>query len=60
MLERRGKNLKLSSVMISEELQADVMSENYDESVSYHSVSKMLTDAGQHELSSSMREIFGS
>ena len=60
MLERRGKDLKLSSVMISEELQADVMSQNYEETVSYHSVSRMLADAGQHELSSNMREIFGS
>lgn len=59
MLDKRGKKLKLSSVMISSEMKPDVMDEEYDELVSYHSVSKMLANGGMHELSSSIRNIFG-
>ena len=59
MLERRGKKLKLSSVMISNELRPDVMDEDYDELIEYHSVSMMLANAGFHDLSSSIKSIFG-
>ena len=59
MLEKRGKELKLSSVIISNEMRADVMDEEYDELVSYHSVSKMLANGGMHELSASIKNIFG-
>jgi len=59
MLDKRGERLKLSSVMISNELKHDVMDEDYDELVSYHSVSRMLANGGMHELSSNMRSIFG-
>lgn len=59
MMKRRGKNLKLSSVMISNEMKADVMDEDYDELVEYHSVSRMLANAGFHELSSSLKSILG-
>jgi len=59
MLKKRGKQLKLSSVMISNELKHDVMDEDYDELVAYHSVSRMLANAGMHELSSNMKSIFG-
>lgn len=59
MLDKRGKNLRLSSVMISNEMKADVMDEEYDELVSYHSVSRMLANGGMHELSANIRNIFG-
>lgn len=59
MLEKRGKELKLSSVIISNEMKPDVMDDQYDELVSYHSVSKMLANGGMHELSASIRNIFG-
>jgi len=59
MLGKRGKQLKLSSVIISNELKHDIMDEDYDELVSYHSVSRMLANAGMHELSSNMKSIFG-
>jgi hypothetical protein len=59
MLDRRGKDLKLSSVMISNEMKHDVMDEDYDELVSYHSVSQMLANAGMHDLSTNLKNIFG-
>ena len=54
MLEKYDRSLKLSSVMISQELRADVMDEDYDELISYHSVSRMLANAGEHDLSANM------
>jgi hypothetical protein len=60
MLEKYNKNLKLSSVMISQELRADVMDEDYDELVSYHSVSRMVANAGMHDLSANIKYVFGS
>lgn len=59
MLDKSGKDLKLSSVMVTQELIPDVMDERYDDPVSYHSVSRMLANAGMHDLSSSMKHIFG-
>lgn len=59
MLDKRGKHLRLSSVIISNELKSDIMDEDYDELVSYHSVSQMLANGGMHELSASIRNIFG-
>lgn len=59
MLEKYKKSLKLSSVMISHELKADVMDDEYDELISYHSVSRMLANAGQHELSANIKTVFG-
>lgn len=59
MLDRRGKTLKLSSVMISHELKADAMEDDYDELISYHSVSRMLANAGLYDLSSNVKQVFG-
>ena len=59
MLDRRGKNLKLSSVMISHELKADAMEDEFDDLISYHSVSRMLANAGLHDLSSNVKMVFG-
>ena len=59
MLLRKGKSLQLSSVMISHELKPDAIDEDYDELISYHSVSMMLANAGLYELSSNVRHIFG-
>jgi hypothetical protein len=59
MLERRGKNLKLSSVMISHQLNADAYEDEFDDLISYHSVSRMLANAGEHDLSSNVKLIFG-
>lgn len=61
MLSIKGKSLRLSSVIISEELKADIYSEDYDEeeAVSYHSVSRMLANAGEHELSANIKQVFG-
>lgn len=59
MLAQRGKDLKLSSVMISNEMKHDIMDEDYDELVEYHSVSRMLANGGFHELSASIKKIFG-
>jgi hypothetical protein len=59
MLDKRGKNLKLSSVMVSNQMKHDIMDEDYDELVSYHSVSRMLANAGMHDLSSNLKSIFG-
>lgn len=59
MLERKGRDLKLSSVMITQRLGHDIMDEDYDEEVCYHSVSTMLANAGQHELASNLKSIFG-
>jgi hypothetical protein len=59
MLNRRGKNLRLSSVMISHQLDPDAYEEEYDDLISYHSVSRMLANAGEHELSSNVKIIFG-
>ena len=59
MLDKQGKNLKLSSVMISHQLEADVMEDEFDDLVSYHSVSRMLANAGMHELSSNVKMVFG-
>ena len=59
MLERHGKHLKLSSVMISHELKADAMEDDFDDLISYHSVSRMLANAGLHDLSSNVKMVFG-
>ena len=59
MLAKHGKDLKLSSVMISQELKADALEEEYDDLVSYHSVSRMLANAGMHSLSSDVKLVFG-
>lgn len=59
MLLRKGRSLELSSVMISHELKPDAMEEEYDELISYHSVSMMLANAGLYELSNNVRYIFG-
>jgi hypothetical protein len=59
MLEKRGRNLKLSSVMISHKLEPDAIEEDFDDLISYHSVSRMLANAGQHDLSSNVKMVFG-
>jgi hypothetical protein len=59
MLEKYGKNLKLSSVMISHHLEPDSIEEDYDDLISYHSVSRMLANAGLHDLSSNVKLVFG-
>ena len=73
MMENRGKDLKLSSIMISHEITPDYMSldervhpdremeyedDPYEDLTSYHSVSRMLANAGFHDLSLSMKTIF--
>ena len=64
MLAERGKDLKLSSVMISSKISKDYIPNEVDEDMnevtSYHSVSRMLANAGFHDLSSKVRNIFGS
>lgn len=59
MLDNYGGALKLSSVMISHELKSDVMDQDYDDLISYHSVSRMLANAGEHDLSANVKQIFG-
>jgi hypothetical protein len=59
MLEKHDKNLKLSSVMISHELKADALEDEFDDLISYHSVSRMLANAGLHDLSSNVKMVFG-
>ena len=59
MLEKYGKHLKLSSVMISHELKADAMEDDFDDLISYHSVSRMLANSGLHDLSSNVKMVFG-
>ena len=59
MLEKHGRNLKLSSVMISHHLEPDAIEEDYDDLISYHSVSRMLANAGLHDLSSNVKLVFG-
>ena len=59
MLEENDRSLKLSSVMISHELKPDALEDEYDDLISYHSVSRMLANAGHHELSSNVKTVFG-
>jgi hypothetical protein len=59
MLEKYDRDLKLSSVIISEELKADSEESEFDDLVSYHSVSRMLANAGLHDLSSNVKMVFG-
>ena len=59
MLEKYDRDLKLSSVIISEELKADSVESEFDDLVSYHSVSRMLANAGLHDLSSNVKMVFG-
>ena len=59
MLEENGRSLRLSSVMISHELKPDALEDEYDDLISYHSVSRMLANAGHHELSSNVKTVFG-
>jgi len=59
MLDKHGKYLKLSSVMISHHLEPDAIEEDYDDLISYHSVSRMLANAGLHDLSSNVKLVFG-
>jgi len=59
MLDKYGKHLKLSSVMISHRLEPDAIEEDYDDLISYHSVSRMLANAGLHDLSSNVKLVFG-
>lgn len=57
MLAEEGKSLKLSSVMSTTRLVSDIMDQEIDQDVCYHSVSRMLANAGFHELSSSVKSI---
>ena len=63
MLAERGKDLKLSSVMISSKINKDYIpnevDDDLDQVTSYHSVSRMLANAGFHDLSSKVKNIFG-
>ena len=59
MLDKYDRDLKLSSVMISQELKADSLEDEFDDLVSYHSVSRMLANAGLHDLSSNVKMVFG-
>lgn len=59
MLDKHGRDLRLSSAMISHELKAGAMEDDYDELISYHSVSRMLANAGRHDLSSNVKMVFG-
>ena len=59
MLSKHGKGLKLSSVIISQQLKHDAMDDEVDDYISYHSVSRMLANGGLHDLSSSIKEVFG-
>ena len=59
MLEENGRSLRLSSVMISHELKPDALEDEYDDLISYHSVSRMLAIAGHHDLSSNVKTVFG-
>ena len=66
-LKKEGKKLKLSSVIISEkienidykEIEARELEGVEPDYVEYHSVSRMLANAGLHELSSNVKFIFG-
>jgi len=66
-LDKEGKKLKLSSVIISEKIenldyesrQELYFSEVEADYIEYHSVSRMLANAGLHELSSNVKFIFG-
>jgi hypothetical protein len=75
MLKARGKELKLSSVMVSQEITEGFMDfddvleggncaydgiDPYEDLISYHSVSRMLANAGLHDLSVNLKSIFGS
>lgn len=63
MLAERGKDLKLSSVMVSSKITKDFIpnevDDDLDEVTSYHSVSRMLANAGFHDLSVKVKNIFG-
>ena len=59
MREENGRSLRLSSVMISHELKPDALEDEYDDLISYHSVSRMLANAGHHELSTNVKTVFG-
>jgi hypothetical protein len=63
MLAERGKDLKLSSVMVSSKITKDFIpnevDDDFNEVTSYHSVSRMLANAGFHDLSVKVRNIFG-
>ena len=59
MLNDRGKMLKLSSVIVSERIDNIMYAEGDedmdDDHIEYHSVSRMLANAGLHELSSNVK-----
>lgn len=63
MLAERGKDLKLSSVMVSSRINKEYIpnevDDELDELTSYHSVSRMLANAGFHDLSAKVKNIFG-
>lgn len=73
MLRAKGRELKLSSVMVSQEITSSYMDfdiepdygkedhiDEYEDLISYHSVSRMLANAGEHDLSANVKAIFGS
>lgn len=59
MITKYGKKLKLSSVMISHQLKPDTTEDEFEDLISYHSVSRMLANAGLYELSSNVKLLFG-
>ena len=58
MMEKYGGSLKLSCVMISSDITA--LSENPEDqdATMFHATSKILANAGYHNMSKSMKEIF--
>ena len=58
MMDKYGNNLKLSCVMVSSNINEISDSPDPDEAVVYHPTSKILANAGYHNMSKAMKEIF--
>ena len=58
MMEKYGNDLKLACVMISSNLNELSEDPDYDDYTMYHATSKILANAGYHNMSKAMKEIF--
>tara|TARA_B100001778_G_scaffold283676_1_gene249765 strand:- start:287 stop:598 length:312 start_codon:yes stop_codon:yes gene_type:complete len=58
MMEEYGDNLKLSCVMISIDVSDLPEDPEKDDNILFHSTSKILANAGYHNMSKTMKKIF--
>ena len=59
MINEKGKNLKLSCVIVSVDVSSFAEDLREDEATMFHPASKILANAGLHDISKNLKQVFG-